>query len=68
MKAQEIIAHVEEMRKLKGIHKNSLCGKAEIKPTFYYLLLTGQRSASLEVASKLCQEVGLKLIVASDLA
>lgn len=67
MQATEIIEQVEAMRKLKNIHKTRLCADAEITTTFYYLLLTGQRSVSLEVASKLCYIVGLKLIVAADL-
>lgn len=67
MTAQQIINQIEAMRKLKGIHKNSLCGKAEISPQYYNLVLNGKRGISLQVASKLCQEVGFKLIVASDL-
>lgn len=64
MTAQEIINKVEELRKLKNIHKNSLCGNVGITTQYYNQVLSGTKGISLTVAARLADQVGLKLVLA----
>lgn len=54
----KIIAFVEQEREAQKIKKVSLCGKCDISPQYYDLLIKGQSKPNYEVINNLLQAIG----------
>lgn len=63
----ELLQHIDNMRKFRGLTKRELCAAAGISEEYYWRILTGAApGAAYTIINALCAAVGLTITITVD--